>query len=788
MSSIPTKQLDGDVAIGRNVTAGGNADIQGYARVGHNLTVEGWLEAKNIRSCNKGIFPDVATLNKVYPEPHDGWFAGVIATDADLTAMGVTASAGKGYVRLYVGSGGKWISDPARLYEITVDVNQLNSFEDRTSAFEDAIATAQSTANAAKTAAANAQTAANTAQGTADGAKTAAEHNRELISDLQTWGQVAGQMVQRISKGAADPDNVVVKVRMHNISKPDDDPVDLNITLATPATEETAGAMTAQHVKDLAALKNDAFEVILFDHIEQDNIAANTSKAPLSASADGCKVVYCRARERFLFGVPASADSTELTYYNDWEGSERYGTVDSQGVKPAEGKLFVDLAEANGNLLDIYIFREGALRHTDGSLYNYINDTAQSLSALENKVGKAEGIATLDANKLIPETNIPEKYDNIIFFDSVQDGAIITQPGSSSLTADDPKAKLIFSKTRARFVLGEAEQAGGMPKKYYINFVGSARYGSPKTEGIKPASDKVYICRSTFVAYSWNGTTLSSLGEDYSTEFQSIYLSITEINDSIGEANGIAPLNASGVVPNENISDETRKSLFCDLFNAAAGTAGYAKYTNGVWDCKLNGLTLSYDEAVLIYNVTNGSPATEGFCNASIRTNLWNDRLGYGGGPADDKCPVMLFNGCRNIEVIRFSAWVSDPLLMFGRCEKLTKVIGGFIGDAGWSKNTRPELFPHSPLITSFKLERLQNDVTFAKNPLIDLDSFTYMVEHRTTFNTNVYTITVHADVYAKLTGDTTNEAAAALTADELSQWQALLTKAAGKHIAFASA
>lgn len=552
--------------------------------------------------------------------------------------------------------------------------------------------------------------------------------------------------------------------------------------------EKKAGLMSAQQVKDLAALKNDAFEVILFDHIEQDNIAANTSKAPLSASADGCKVVYCRARERFLFGVPAKADSTELTYYKDWEGSERYGTVDSQGVKPAEGKLFVDIAEANGNLLDIYIFREGALRHTDRSLYNYINDTAQSLSALENKVGKAEGIATLDANKLIPEANIPEKYDNIIFFDSVQDGAIITQPGSSSLTADDPKAKLIFSRARDRFVLGVAEQAGGMPKKYYINFVGSARYGSPKVEGIKPASDKVYICRSTFVAYSWNGTTLSSLGEDYSTEFQSIDISITEINDSIGKANGIAPLNASGVVPNENISDEARKSLFCDLFNAAAGTAGYAKFTNGVWDCKLNGLTLSYDEAVLIYNVTNGSPATEGFCNARIRTNLWNDRLGYCQGPADDKCPVMLFNRCDNIEVIRFNAWVSDIHLMFGHCPKLTKVIGGFIGDGGWQKNPMPELFPNSPLITSFKLERLQHDVTFANNPRIDLDSFTYMVEHRTTFNTNTYTITVHADVYAKLTGDTTNEAAAALTAEELSQWQALLTKAAGKHIAFASA
>lgn len=532
-----------------------------------------------------------------------------------------------------------------------------------------------------------------------------------------------------------------------------------------------------------AYVKEGLFDVCFFNRISTGTVASSTNKVPLSAYAEDCKVIYNEDRKCFIFGVPPGDDPDVLNYYNDWKGSARYGTPTPQGVQPVAGRNYVDLSTS-----DVYRWQNGALHTIGYSLYDYINDTAQSLSALENKVGKAEGIATLDANKLIPEANIPEKYDNIIFFDSVQDGAIITQPGSSSLTADDPKAKLIFSKARARFVLGEAEQAGGMPKKYYINFVGSARYGSPKTEGIKPAPDKVYICRSTFVAYSWNGTTLSSLGEDYSTEFQSIYLSITEINDSIGEANGIAPLNASGVVPNENISDEARKSLFCDLFNAAAGSAGYAKFTNGVWDCKLNGLTLSYDEAVLIYNVTNGSPATEGFCNASIRTNLWNDRLGYASGPADDKCPVMLFYRCSNIEVIRFSAWVSDPRLMFGHCEKLTKVIGGFIGDGGWPKTPMTELFPHSPLITSFKLERLQNDVTFANNPLIDLGSFTYMVEHRTTFNTNTYTITVHADVYAKLTGDTTNEAAAALTADELSQWQALLTKAADKNIAFASA
>ncbi len=48
-------------------------------------------------------------------------------------------------------------------------------------------------------------------------------------------------------------------------------------------------------------------------------------------------------------------------------------------------------------------------------------------------------------------------------------------------------------------------------------------------------------------------------------------------------------------------------------------------------------------------------------------------------------------------------------------------------------------------------------------------------------------TVTVHPDVYAKLTGDTTNEAAAALTEEELAQWMAITEAAAAKNISFAT-
>ena len=531
-----------------------------------------------------------------------------------------------------------------------------------------------------------------------------------------------------------------------------------------------------------AYVKEGLFDVCFFNGISTGTVSSSTNKIPLSADAEDCKVIYNENRKCFIFGVPPGDDPDVLNYYNDWKGSARYGTPTPQGVQPVAGRNYVDLSTS-----DVYRWQNGALHTIGYSLYDYINNTSQSLTALENSKGKAEGIATLDANKLIPEANIPQKYDNIIFFDSVQAGAIVTQPGSALVGADDEKATLIFSKARNRFVLGVAENAGGMPQKYYVNFPGSDRYGTPKVEGIRPASDKVYICRSTFVAYSWNGTTLSSLGEDYSTEFQSIDISITEINDSIGEANGIAPLNASGVVPNENISDSTRKSLFCDLFNAAAGTAGYAKFTNGVWDCKLNGLTLSYDEAVATYEAcvgmnTIGAAKDSCFYKYPYRTTFPIHRRGVANA-------ASMFGQAGNLEVVTFYDPDNVPFEVsrfdgaFNYCGNLHTINGVF----NVKKAIHYGEFYECRKLRNVQIAGIAKNFSILHSPLLTLASVDYLITNAAN-GTTAITITVHADVYAKLTGDTTNEAAAALTADELSQWQALLTKAAGKHIAFASA
>ena len=101
MSSIPTKQIDGDVSVGRDVNIGGKTTIRGSVKVGHNLTIEGWLEAKNIKGPNKGLFKTAAQLREAYPNPHKGWWALV-------TIEGSVASDHLG--QLYVVDGGTWVA------------------------------------------------------------------------------------------------------------------------------------------------------------------------------------------------------------------------------------------------------------------------------------------------------------------------------------------------------------------------------------------------------------------------------------------------------------------------------------------------------------------------------------------------------------------------------------------------------------------------------------------------------------------------------------------------------
>lgn len=111
MSQIKTTELEGDVSVGRHFTAGGNATVRGNATVAKNLKVEGWLDARNIKGPNKGIFLDVTKLREAYPLPHDGWWA----------LVGNTLPA-----PLYIADGGAWVNTGETAGNPTIDSQQYN--------------------------------------------------------------------------------------------------------------------------------------------------------------------------------------------------------------------------------------------------------------------------------------------------------------------------------------------------------------------------------------------------------------------------------------------------------------------------------------------------------------------------------------------------------------------------------------------------------------------------------------------------------------------------------------
>lgn len=127
-------------------------------------------------------------------------------------------------------------------------------------------------------------------------------------------------------------------------------------------------------------------------------------------------------------------------------------------------------------------------------------------------------------------------------------------------------------------------------------------------------------------------------------------------------------------------------------------------------------------------------------------------------------------------------AWSNNLNECFLSCRKLRR-IEPFIN----MPNHVPQYpFKECYLLEHIELRDLKSDLSLKDSPLLSLHTFQYLVANAT--NKTPITVTVHADVYAKLTGDTTNEAAAALTEEEAAAWQQVLADAVAKNISFATA
>ena len=218
--------------------------------------------------------------------------------------------------------------------------------------------------------------------------------------------------------------------------------------------------------------------------------------------------------------------------------------------------------------------------------------------------------------------------------------------------------------------------------------------------------------------------------------------------------------------------------LFIAQWNAACGK--YGRYNPDTGYFELNGLTdITYEEAILIYSKwSNSNLIREQYWGAKIRTNIPQ--------PLRDvvNAESAFYNS--SIEVVNLTytsiGWVRCSLHsgIFRQCQHLRRIITPLENPGQSSLD-----FENCRSLEEVRIKNSQpKDLYLSACSKLSFDSVDYIIRNGTSKG---FTVHVHKDVYAKLTGDTTNAAASALTEEELTQWQQLLVDAAEKQITFAT-
>lgn len=109
----------------------------------------------------------------------------------------------------------------------------------------------------------------------------------------------------------------------------------------------------------------------------------------------------------------------------------------------------------------------------------------------------------------------------------------------------------------------------------------------------------------------------------------------------------------------------------------------------------------------------------------------------------------------------------SDATSAFSKCVNLRQMNWPY---AIASSIKNKDVFMGCEKLEWVKIYYLHESISFSDSPLLTLDMMKQIATAKTRHD-RTNNVTFHPDVYAKLTGDKTNEAAAALDADELKEW-----------------
>lgn len=239
--------------------------------------------------------------------------------------------------------------------------------------------------------------------------------------------------------------------------------------------------------------------------------------------------------------------------------------------------------------------------------------------------------------------------------------------------------------------------------------------------------------------------------------------------------------------------DKAKRQVFIDLWNQACYQYGGYKPDEAPDPAKpflLNGLWFSYEEALEIYNSSNKewvNNAEKLYKSVRLRTVL----------PVKIPAPGMtaseMFTSSL-VERISFFGPLYDNFInlnsnqrVFMNCDRLEAIEmqpGVRLADLNGTE-TNQYIFQNCNKLREVRFFASKKSFDIHWSPLLSLASVQSFIPPAAA--PAPCTITVHQDVYAKLTGDTTNETAAALTEEEAAAWQQIVVDAAAKNFSFAT-
>lgn len=216
--------------------------------------------------------------------------------------------------------------------------------------------------------------------------------------------------------------------------------------------------------------------------------------------------------------------------------------------------------------------------------------------------------------------------------------------------------------------------------------------------------------------------------------------------------------------------------------NRALYVAAGAVYNEQTGFYELNGLTdITEEQMKVIYVQTNPTKRVTDLCSvlnaSSIRTNFpFLNRGGY----KNIDC-YAAFANCTNLEVVAFGARDGDNffpsriIYAFINCIKLREIKSVLNVISLESHNNKfLNTFSGCRALEKILILNLKDNISFSDSPLLSLESLQYMITNAA--NTSPITVTVHADVYAKIQDESNAD------------WHSLLSAAQEKQITFATA